>query len=355
MNIQATELKQQLKKLSPVRTEQFIVGTNGISAQDSDVWVVVESPLSGLGEPFSLNGKKFSQVVNRMTGQIEIGREEKKITLKSAKAKVDLEITNVKKYSIPDPAENTIDFPAKEFKSAVSLAASSASTNKSADFGGVVLVQTLALGITDTTPSGYRVTGTDGNMLTVVSEKIGLPYEIKFLLNLTSASVLQSLDADIFFGETGTSLQFKSGGVSVFASKPTQKYPPFDSLFGVTPKIVLSLNPQEWMSALRTVEPLIDPSVDSGGVVGKFKDGSVTWTAGGVGSMASDEAPYEQTFPDPIFDSKEFTLRVNEKYLSSFLSKAGDSAVLKLTDTNKPIQMESGNVTVLMMPMKGSK
>jgi DNA polymerase III sliding clamp (beta) subunit (PCNA family) len=355
VNILATELKHQLKKLSPVKTEQFIIGPHGVSAQDSDVWAVVESPLSGLGDPFSLNGKKFSQVLNRMSGQVTVDREDKKITIRSAKAKVDLEIANVKSQTIPDPPEKTMSFSCKEFKSAVSTAVSSASTNKSADFGGVIQVRTLPLGLEEESPSGYQVIGTDGNVLTVVLEMAAEPYETKFLLNFTAASVVQSLDEDIIFGETNTSLQFQSGGVRVFASKPNQTYPEFGKLLKEEPKILLSLKPGEWVSALHTIEPLIDTEIDSGGVTGKFKEGTVTWTAGGIGSLASDEATYEQISPDPIFDPKEFTLRINEKYLSGFLSKAGDSAILKLTDTNKPVQMESGNITVLVMLMKGSK
>ena len=48
MNITAAELKKNFKLLSPVRSETYQIGDYGISSQDSDIWVVVPSPLSGL-------------------------------------------------------------------------------------------------------------------------------------------------------------------------------------------------------------------------------------------------------------------------------------------------------------------
>jgi hypothetical protein len=57
--------------------------------------------------------------------------------------------------------------------------------------------------------------------------------------------------------------------------------------------------------------------------------------------------------PDPIFEPREFDLRLTAKYLPGFLSKAGTEATLGITDG--PVRLESENVVVLTMPIGGKK
>lgn len=351
MNIAATDLKHALKKLSSLKTETYQLGETFVSAQDSDAWVVVDCPLSGLGPAFTIAGKKLSSVVNRMSGQIEITREDKKLTLRSAKAKVELEIQPAKTSAValaqPDKA---LSLPAPEFKQALSVACASASPAKSAPFGGCVQFQSLGLGLEEEGPKEYRITGTDGIILTTVNTKTELPFEFRMLLNLTAASIVQLMDGpQIEVGETNTHLKITSGGTTVYASKPIQTYPNYDSLLSAAPHTKLSFQAEDLLSVLRTVEPMIDESVDQGAVALHFKDGVVQCLSGGVGSTAQDETVYEQIDPDPIFDPREVRLKLNVKYLSSFLSKAKGPAVLSLT--NKPVFLESGNMLVLTMPM----
>src|ERR1700677_4912163 len=166
MNINAAELKKSLKILSPVRTESWQIGEHGISASDPDIWPVVESPLSELGGCFSINGKKLSQVVNRASGQIEIEKHDKFLSLRYSKAKIDLEIQNIKPLKIPETPNMIAATSLPDFKKALAVSAASATTNKASAFGGVVLVQSLPLGIEETSPLGYRVVGTDATVLT---------------------------------------------------------------------------------------------------------------------------------------------------------------------------------------------
>ena len=119
------------------------------------------------------------------------------------------------------------------------------------------------------------------------------------------------------------------------------------------PGIKLKFIPSEWLSALRTVEPLIDEEKDKGAISLHFADGVVQFKNVGVGSTATDETGYEQLDPDPIFDPKEFDLKLTAKYLSGFLSKAGAEGTLGITDG--PIRFESENVVVLTMPIGGKK
>ena len=364
MNISAAELKSTLRKLAPVKTESYVIGEHGIYAQDSDVMPVLESPLSGLGAAFSID-RKFASIVNKMSGQIEITKQEKSLVLKSAKARVELEIQNIKPPVFPKKAEKVMVFPATEFKKALAVAAASASPAKSAPFGGSVQIQNLPLGIEDETASGYRIVGTDSIMLTeaVVDDVPGLP-EFKTLLNLSAAAVVQLMDCEsLTIGETNTHLVISGGGMTVYASKPVQAYPNFDILLNLTPKVTFSFNPEEVLSALKTVEPLIDESVGQGGISLLFKDSVVQCSCTGVGSTASDEAPAEQIDPDPIFEPRNTSIRLKAKYLSSFLSKAKDMSTLSLADNPgrkgwEIVKLNYEGVQVIIMPLdkpKGAK
>ena len=284
-----------------------------------------------------------------MSGQVEIAQQEKSIVLKSAKAWVELEIQPVKPVTLPSFPTPSVEFKLSEFKKALALAVSSASTAKSAAFGGSVQLQSLPLGLEDTTPRGYRIVGTDSIVLTVVTVLEPVPFDMKGLLNLTAASIVQIMDGDkLEIGESDTHLQIRSGTTTVYASKPVQAYPNFDVLLAKKPSIKVGFKSAEWLNALRTVEPLIDEEKDGGRVSLQFRENVVQFLNVGIGNTASDEASYEQLEPDDPFETKEFSLKLTAKYLSGFLSKAGSDATLGVTDL--PVRLESDNVVMLTMP-----
>jgi hypothetical protein len=350
MNIAAADLKRALRQLSPIKTETFQVSETGVSAQDSDSWPVVSCPLTGLGSAFNVQGKKLTQVVNKMSGQIEITREDKKLTLRSAKAKIELEIQPARFAASPKMPDKWVSFDPATFKKALSLAVASASPAKSAPFGGVVQVQNQPLGLEDDFPRGYRIVGTDAVILTVTDRKQDIPFQFKWLLNLTTAGLVQLMDGNTLeAGETNQYLVLRSGNTTVCASKPVQVYPNFEGLLASPPSIKFGFTPEEWLSALQTVEPLIDESVDQGAVALHFKDGVVQLSSVGVGSTAQDEAGYEQLEPD-VFDPQEVKLRLNVKFLNAFLSKAKGPAVFGVAE--RAVRLETKEVTMLCMPMK---
>jgi hypothetical protein len=352
MKFQSSELKHAFKKLAPVKTDSYRFDGDMVVAQDAEVTVVVPAPR--FEKPFTINAKKLSATTNRMSGDIEATQQERSLVLKSAKARVELEALIVKSVALPLQHEKFLTLNLPEFKKNLSVAVASASTAKSASFGGAVQIQSLPLGLEDTTPPGYRIVGTDSIVLTVTEIKVPVPFEFKWLLNLTAAAVVQLMDGEtINIGESNTHLQLFGKGCSVYASKPVQAYPNFDGLLVKQPHTKIKLNPQAWLNALRTIEPLIDEEKDKGAISLTFKDNVVQWLNIGVGNTASDESEYEQMEPDPFFDPKEFHLNITAKYLSGFLSKAGDDAILGLTD--RPIRLESGNVVVLTMPAGGAK
>ena len=352
MQILANEIKRTLKKLAPLKAETYQIGEHGISAQDpSEVWVVLESSLSQLGQTFSFSGKKFSQVISRMSGELDITTEENKLIIKSYKAKVELETRAVSKSNFPDSAEKFVTLKSVDLKWSLSVAAASASPKKSEAFGGVVLLQSLPLPLEADTPTGYQVVGTDSMILTVVRRDLPVPFEFKYSLNLTAAAIIQLMDEDTLeIGETNTHLIIKSGSDTVYAAKPTKAYPDFGKLIAAKHPVSLQIQPEKWRQALRTVETMIDEEKDNGNISLHFKDGVVQFNTVGVGSTASDEAEYEQINPDPVFDPKEFSMKIKAKYLAGFLAKSGGVAILSVTSSKVPIRYEHGQVTAITTP-----
>ena len=353
MIVPAAELKHQLKKLSGVKSEVFWVGEHGISAQDSDIWVVVESPLNGLDGPFSVSGKKLTQVVNRMGGKIEVSQTEKSLILKSNKALVELETQKIKKQVLPELPDKFLEFPASEFKKALAAAVSTASPAKSAAFGGCVQLQTIDVDLEEVMPFGYRILGSDGNVLTLVRKTAPMGFEMRALINLSAAATIRDLGGDVIkLGETNSHFLILAEGIKVFASKPVQQYPNFSSLLTVPSIVSVKLNPQDWLSALQTVEPLIDETVDKGAVSLLFRENVVELANVSTGSKAKDEAPYEQVDPDPVFDPKEIGLKLKAEYLSGFLKKAENPSWLRISEkADHPVRLESGDVTVITRPL----
>lgn len=355
MNIPATELKTTLKKLSPVRSENFQIGALGISALDSDVLVLVESTLSALGE-FTVGGKKFTQVVNRMLGNVSLTLEGHSLKIKSAKAEIVLEAKPAKKQQVPAIPAKTLELNTADFKRQLTVAVASASPNKSAGFGGVVQFKSNPLGMEDDKPLGYRVVGTDSFALTVVSSSAPMPFEVSTLLNLTACQVVQLMESEaVTYGEGPTGPYLKSGNLTVFAARPDQVYPNIDPLLATKSTVTFQFKPEEWLAAFRTVEPVIEEEDGESKTALHFSEGVVQFSSSGTGATARDESGYEQLDPDPLLEPVEMTLVMIADHLSGFLNKASGAATLSFSQMDKPLVLECGGVKVLTFCRKGSK
>ncbi len=349
MLIAATELKHALKKLAPIKSDTYQLGA-GVSAQDSEAWVIEEAGFSF--SPANVNGKKLTQVVNSMSGQIKIEQEERKLILESARAKIELEIQPVKPLVPPKTSDQFLKLRNEDFKPLLQIATSFVSSNKSADFGYKVQIHSLALGLEDETPPGYRIVGSDGNTLAMLTNTAMIPFEFKYLLNLTAASVVQLMDGpDLEIGETNSNVWVRSGSTTVFASKPHQVYPEYQRFIPPSFGLKLQFNPEDLSAALRTVEPLIEEEADNGAVAVLYSDGVVELRNVGIGETASDKCPCEQIDPDPVFDPKEIRFKISSKYLAQFLSKASGLVTLSYNTPITPLKFESGKFMAIISPM----
>lgn len=349
MKLPASELKSALKKLGPVRSDTYFIGSS-ISAQDSDAWVVVGVDL-GLGEPFNLNGKKLTSVVNRMSGDVDITRQDRKLILKSARATVELEILPTKVPALPPEPTDWLTLELDGFKKNLGLAATYASTKKAAQFGDVVQVRTTPLGFDQEVPVSYDCVATDGNSMAVLTNVAVLTKEFSYLLNLECAAVVQLMDFPrLTLAETETNLWIRSGDTTVICPKSAKSFPDYPRFVPAKSEFIVQLSAPEFVSALRTVETLIEDT-DKGAVALHFQDGVLSLGNIGVGSTARDQVSYEQLEPDPVFDPKDFQIKVAAKYLSSFLSKAPEFVTIGFSGSLKPIKIEYGNMTGVMMPI----
>lgn len=356
MNIPATELKHTLKKLAPARSEFFQIGAHGISALDSDVLVIVETPLSALGE-FTVQGKKLTQVVNRMSGSVALTLEGHSLTIKSAKAEIVLEAKPAKKQQVPAIPTNLATLQTASFKQSLAVAVASASPNKSAGFGGVVQFKSNPIGLEDSHAQGYRLVGTDSKVLTVARREYpDFEHEVSALLNLTACSVVQLMESEtLTYGEGPTGPYLKSGNLTVFAARPDQVYPNIDPLLATPATVSFQFKPEEWLASFRTVEPVIEEEEGESKISLHFSEGVVQFSSSGTGATARDESGYEQETPDPLMEPVEMTLVMIADHLSGFLSKASGLSTLSFSQLDKPLVLECGGVKVLTFCRKGSK
>src|SRR5260221_216283 len=84
MNIPIADLKALLKRVSPVKGENLVFDADGsVVVSDSDVTVKAYSPkiTEGLGAAISVNSRKFTSTVNRLSGNCDILRTDKRFTV----------------------------------------------------------------------------------------------------------------------------------------------------------------------------------------------------------------------------------------------------------------------------------
>lgn len=350
MNIPATELKQVLKRLSALKTEAYIL-SDTIQAQDSDALVVAESHLK-FDEPFAVNGKKLTQVVNRMSGQVGLVREPNKLVVRSGRAKVELEIQKAKPAAIPEPPKHTMTLPLGEFKSALSVAGHSVDPARSAKHGNSVHLFSLPLPLDQDSPTGYVAEGAGlgARILTRVRVDRQVPREFNFALNLAAAGVVQLMDGDVVeVGETNNAVHLSANGVRIYATRPPYPYPDFTKAFPPKFPTIFQIETEGFTKALHTVEPMLDETQQ---IACKFHENIVQLQVISQTSTAEDSTEYEQVEPDPVFEPREMTLNLNAKHLSGFLGKAGEKFRVCVFSPTLPVKLESGNLTVLTMPVK---
>lgn len=345
MSIPAIELKSILKKLSNVKTEFFHIQDGCIRAQDSDVWVEIGAPVFTDQTPFTVE-RKFIQIVNRFSGNLEIERQESKLVLKSAKAKVEISIQPVKSSKRPELPFGYHTLPLAVVKEILGLAASTVSKMKSVEYGDVVQFKTGGFrSIEDDRPEFLQTIGFDSVIMTRVQKKVAVDTPFDALINSSAIQIVQLMDSDsVGFGETEAGVHFYTDRMMIIAAKPSKKYPDYEKHIPQNSPLQFSFDPIAATQSLKIVEPLEE---GDGGVGLHFADGVLQLFSVG----ASDEIEYEQLSPDAVFDPADFITRVNYKHLQGIVSRASDKLLLSASGSEGILRFDSGDVTTLTASM----
>ena len=124
MNILASDVKSALKKIGSAKSETLFVDTlaGRLVSHDAEIAVIVTSDKlkdPEFGEVFCINARKFTTVVNRMSGTVSLTGG-KSLKLESAKAKVELELLSNRLPPMSPPKE-TLKLPLQTVKALLDI------------------------------------------------------------------------------------------------------------------------------------------------------------------------------------------------------------------------------------------
>lgn len=350
MKIPASELKALLKQVSAVKNTHLFLTNGGLVAQDSDVTVCVGSDKFEDIPNISVEARKFSSVVNRMSGEIEITPSDNLLTIKSGKAKVEMEVSKPKNQTFSKPPE-TITLPLGPMKDLLKYVYTSADQNRAAATGGVVQFESVTSGIFgDEKVTGFEAMATDSKRCAYSSVVADVPAAFKFLIPLPAVAVLQGLSGDLVdAAETDSYLFFRTPSATLYANKLSKKFPNYRSFVPKKFAFSATVNAVDFKNALNTVEPMVQ-DIETYAVSVHFLDGILRIKTIGNGGQAQDEIPY---LADPLADVEEFKIKVDHRYLSDYVSQVSGEITFNGNSATQPIVMECGGKNILIAAVAG--
>jgi DNA polymerase III sliding clamp (beta) subunit (PCNA family) len=350
LNIPAATLKSLLKKLSSVRSELVLLDTAAgtLFAADNDIRLWVESPAlkDESGAVLTVNGRRLSSAVSRLSGVLSVTHGKKGLTVASAKTRFDLEVTPGKLD--PRTAEKgaTYTLPLAETKAL--LKAGAIITQKGhASYSDIVELRG------DTV---LRVRATNERRLAVIW---GGPYEGEAFQHLIPVSVIGALqeipgesavltvsDALVTFSTTDD----QETRVIVSARRSAKQFPDFDGILPKTFAHEVKVDAAAMREALARVAPFI-PATDLKTVLVTFPGSEVQVSAsnGGVAVDAVPQIDPASTEDDPFAETPAapYRLHMNHTYLSDFFQAAEGTVTIGLNTHPKPVWMDAGKTSAL--------
>jgi DNA polymerase III sliding clamp (beta) subunit (PCNA family) len=342
MNILASDIKQALKKIGSAKSESLFVDTlaGRLVSNDSEIAVVVAGDKlkdPDFGEVFCVNARKFTTVVNRMSGTISLTGG-KSLKLESAKAKVEIELLPNKLPPFSPPKE-TLKLPLQTVKALLNYVAVGADTNKAAAQGGVAQLTSVVGG-------GFSAAaiGTNGSRLvfeSMVTDNYLRDKSLAYLIPLPALEAIKKLDGETLHAqETDKQFYFADATTSIYARKLVKQFPNYADFVPKTFKFSVTLDARKFEEALRTVEPFV-PDAGAHAVSLLFSEGNLKLTASD-GGKAEDEVPYTQVFPDPIFETTEFKNKLNFVHLMDFVKVVSGDILFQVNTDRDPAVLEAG-------------
>jgi DNA polymerase III sliding clamp (beta) subunit (PCNA family) len=358
MQIQATELKSLIKRISPASAEMLIISDGGLVAAGSDLTIcAANEAFKGLGL-FQVNARKFSSVINRLSGQVDVQKMDNVLVIKSAKTKVEMETAAVKPRVFLAP-ETLHTLPLSAVRDLLKYVSMAADSNKAAFAGGVVAFETLTTGLFDEEKiSAIEAMGTDGKRCAWSSTEFEGSAPFKYHITLPAVTAIQGLDGDTLqIGETDSFYYLKSNHTTIYANKLNKAFTNYKNILPKDFKFQATVDAAEFKQVLHVVEPMIQ-DVEQFAVVVHFLDGKLSVRTVGKGGTAQDEMEYQA---DPLADVSEFQTKLNHKILADFFSvvsgevtfNANPPVLNKGQVIPQPVILESGNRKIMIAPVAG--
>lgn len=354
MIIDSKTLKGLLKSLGTSKSDSLLVDTdNGrLISQEPDITVVVQSDVLRASQgSFAVNARKFGAIVNRMSKDIDLTFSESSISLKSAKAKVDIEVKKAKLPHLAVP-KDVRSLPLADVKSLLSFAMSAASTNKAAATGGVIQLVTVSEGIEDERVVAMKSAGTDDKRIAFQSntvEKEVKPF--RYLIPIPAVSVINGMNGeDVRVAESPSHFFFSDGNVMAFAAKLNKQFPDYQAFVPKDFAFVGSVKSEELKESLRLIDPVVE-TIEANGtrpVKFHFLDGNLVVSTVGSGSRAEDTIEFSQVTPDPMFEETEFTVVLDHGFVLDFVNATSGDVHIKANTPKQPILFESGDKKYLL-------
>lgn len=348
MIITSSELKSLLKSVAPAKAEQLVLTAGGIVAMDSDLTICAGSPKFAGIPHISVNARKFSSVVTRMAGNIEITPTENTLVITSGKAKVEMEFSAPKPRVFTAP-EKLHTLPLAVVRDLLKYVSIAADTNKAAAQGGVVQFETVRDLIEDKAVA-LEAMATDTKRCAFSSVPVDIPFNFKYTIPLPAVAAIQTLTAEsVEIGEAASFYYLKSGQTTIYASKLSKSFPNYKSYLPKEFVFSATLDAAALKTILDHIQPMVQDT-EPYAVVVHFLDGRLSIKTAGKGGSAEDEMEYQS---DPLADVTEFKVKLNHKHLADFVSVVSGDVVFNGNTSDQPVILEAGIRKILIGPVRG--
>lgn len=344
----SSELKSLIKSVNSVKAEHLVLTSGGIVASDSDITVCASNPKFEGFPTIQVNARKFTSIINKMSGDIEITPTDNSLVVKSGKAKLELEFSTPKPRVFGRP-EKLHTLPLQPVRDLLKYASVAADTNKAAAQGGVVQFETVTDLIEDKAIA-VEAMATDGKRCAYSTVNLELPSNFRYVIPLPAVAAIQSLTGDsVQIGEAASFYYISSGSATVYANKLSKTFPNYKAYLPKSYKFSATLDAAAFKSVLSTVETMVQ-DVEQNAVSVHFLDGRLTVRSVGKGEYAEDEMAYEA---DPLADVTEFKVKIDHRFLWDFVSAVSGDVVFNGNGQQQPVILESGNRKMMITTVVG--
>lgn len=244
MKINSAQLKEISRKLRGIGGELFNFDGKVAYSKVDNLDVIVEFPLEGV-TPFGVSAEKFSQIVARLEGDVDLSASEQKLTLKSKKSKLTLPITDARPAIKILQQNSLITVQQDSLIIALNFALQASVRSLTHSYSGAVSF------------SKKCAAGSDGVRLSVALTGEG-PDE-PFVIPAPAAEALKIFHIpQLNIGQDEQNMYFIGGDTTLIARRYVRAFPPFEKLIPDSTILNFEFNRDELLNGLKSLNPLAE-------------------------------------------------------------------------------------------------